>query len=133
MEKLENLKETVMFMLWQLEYYASKGLPQDSVNTRMFTLTWYPGTTIINYARVRNELTRVFGITFQPAAHSGDVQWEPVYDKKFLTYMLELDDATKVLHGDNNEPLNFGDMPTDQFLQAREYIDSGQTFKILDM
>src|SRR3989344_993216 len=133
-ETLSDLKETVQFMLWQMEYYTSKGLPKDSINTRMFTLTWYPGTTIINYERVRNELTRVFGITFQPAAsNTGGVQWEPVYDEKFLTYMLELDDATKVLHGENDEPLNFGDMPTDQFLQAREYIDSGQTLKILDM
>ena len=133
-ETLEDLKETALFMLWQQEYYASKGLPIDSVNTRMFTLTWYPGTTIINYERVRRELTRVFGITFQPAApNSGGVQWEPVYDERFLTYMLELDDATKVLHSETGEPLNFGDMPTDQFLQAREYIDSGQTLKILDM
>lgn len=51
----------------------------------------------------------------------------------FLKYMLELDDATKVLHGENDEPLNFGEMPTEQFLQAREYIDSGNTLKILDM
>lgn len=133
-EKLEDLKETVLFMLWQLKYYSSKGLPEDSVNTRMFTLTWYPGTTIINYERVRNELTRVFGLKFQPAApNSSGVEWEPVYDDNFLRYMLELDDATKVLHNESGEPLNFGDMPTDQFLQVREYIDSGQTFKILDM
>jgi len=133
-ETLADLKETVLFMLWQQEYYSSMGHPIDSVNTRMFTLTWYPGTTIINYERVRRELTRVFDITFQPAApNTSGVEWEPVYDDKFLVYMLELDDATKVLHGENDEPLNFGDMPTEQFLQAREYIDSGQTLKILDM
>lgn len=133
-ETLDDLKKTVKYMLWQIERYTSQDLPVDSVNTRMFTLTWYPGTTIINYERVRNELTRVFGITFQPAApNTSGVQWEPVYNDKFLKYMLELDDATKVLHGDNDEPLNFGDMPTDQFLRAREYIDSGQTLKILDM
>ena len=133
-ETLADLKETVQFMLWQIEYYGSKGLPTDSVNIRMFTLTWYPGTTIINYERVRKELTRVFGITFQLAgSNTSGVEWEPIYDDKFLKYMLELDDATKVLHGENDEPLNFGDMPTDQFLQAREYIDSGQTLKILDM
>ena len=133
-ETLPDLKETLLFMLWQQEYYSSMGHPIDSVNTRMFTLTWYPGTTIINYERVRRELTRVFGITFQPAEpNTSGVEWEPVYDDKFLAYMLELDDATKVLHGENDEPLNFGDMPTDQFLQAREYIDSGQTLKILNM
>ena len=133
-ETLEDLKETVLYMLWQLEYYTSKGLPEDSVNTRMFTLTWYPGTTIINYERVRKELTRVFGIKFHPAAPtSSGVEWEPIYDENFLKYMLELDDATKVLHNESGEPLNFGDMSTEQFLKAREYIDSGQTLKILDM
>ncbi len=133
-ETLIELKETILFMLWQQEYYSSMGHPTDSVNTRMFTLTWYPGTTIINYERVRRELTRVFDITFQPAgSNTSGVEWEPVYDDKFLKYMLELDDATKVLHGENDEPLNFGDMPTDQFLQAREYIDSDQTLKILNM
>src|SRR3989344_6133211 len=69
-ETLADLKETVLFMLWQQEYYSSKGLPIDYVNTRMFTLTWYPGTTIINYDRVRRELTRVLGITFQPATRN---------------------------------------------------------------
>jgi len=91
-ETLDDLKETVLFMLWQKEYYSSKGLPRDSVNTRIFTLTWYPGTTIINYERVRNELTRVFGITFQPAGlNTSGVMWEPIYDEKFLAYILELD------------------------------------------
>ena len=133
-ETLEDLKETVRFMLWQQEYYAQQNLPPDSVNTRMFTLTWYPGTTIINYPRVRQELSRVFDLTFQPATpNTSGVRWEPIYDEKFLTYMLELDDATKVLHGEGNGPLNFGDMSTDQFLQARDYIDSRQTLKILEM
>ena len=67
-----------------------------------------------------------------PKSSSG-VEYEPVFDEAFEKYMLELDDATKVLHGENEEPLNFGDMPNDQFLKAREYIDSGQTLKILDM
>ena len=133
-ETLEDLQETVRFMLWQREYYASMGLPESSVNTRMFTLTWYPGTTIINYQKVRDELNRVFGLSFvKSLAKPGGVGYEPVFDEAFEKYMLELDDATKVLHGSDNEPLNFGDMPTDTFLQAREYIDSGQTLKILEM
>ena len=83
---------------------------------------------------MRAELTRVFGLSFQPAApNTSGVKWEPVYDAKFLKYMLELDDATKVLHGENHEPLNFSDMPVDVFLQARAHIDSGQTERILDM
>jgi len=133
-EKLENLQETVLYMLWQTEYYVSRGLPADSVNTNMFTLTWYPGTTIISYEKVRRELSRVFGLTFVDThGCSGDVEYEPVFDAAFEKYMLELDDATKVLHGENQEPLNFSDMPADTFLKAREFIDSGQTLKILDM
>lgn len=133
-ETLENLKETVLFMLWQIEYYASQGLPSDSVNTRMFTLTWYPGTTIINYDKVRQELSRVFGLSFVKTSKTGsEVEYEPIFNGAFEKYMLELDDATKVLHGENEEPLNFGDMSNDTFLRAREFIDSGQTLKILDM
>lgn len=133
-ETLEDLKETVRFMQWQIEYYASQGLPESSVNTRMFTLTWYPGTTIINYQRVRDELSRVFGLSFvKSLAMTSGVEYEPVFDAAFEKYMLELDDATKVLYGPDDEPLNFGDMPTDTFLQARERIDSGQTLKILEM
>lgn len=134
-ETLDDLKETVLYMLWQMGYYSSKGLPEDSVNTRMFTLTWYPGTTIINYPEIRHELNRVFGLSFSPVAgsKSSGVQYEPVFDETFEKYMLELDDATKVLYGPNGEPLNFGDMPTDTFLKAREYINSGETLRILEM
>jgi len=46
---------------------------------------------------------------------------------------LELDDATKVMHGSNGAPLNFGEMPDDVFLQAREYVNTGQIERILDM
>ncbi len=132
-ETLVDVKETVLFMLWELEYYASQGLPPESVNTRMFTLTWYPGTTIINYEKVRRELSRVFGLSFIKNGKTSGVEYEPVFNEAFEKYMLELDDATKVLHGENEEPLNFSEMPNDVFLQARECIDSGQTLKILDM
>jgi hypothetical protein len=46
---------------------------------------------------------------------------------------LELDDATKVLNNKNGDPVNFGAMSMDQFLQAREYIDNRQIEKILEM
>ena len=134
-ETLADVQESVLFMLWQKEFYEKQGIKGDSVNSAMFTLTWYPGTTIINYERVRNELKRVFELSFMKVigAKSSGVEYEPVFDEAFEKYMLELDDATKVLYGSNNEPLNFGDMPTDVFLQARQYIDSGQTLKILEM
>lgn len=127
-ETLDDLKETVAFILWQKEFYAQYGRPPQSVNEGMFTLTWYPGTEIIHHPKVRTELSRVFGLNFDPVNH------EPICDDNFYRYCLELDDATKVLHDPKSgEPLNFGEMPTDQFLQAREYIDSGQTLKIMDM
>ena len=46
---------------------------------------------------------------------------------------MELDDATKILNGKDCEPVNFGDMSMDQFLQAREYVNNDEIEKILDM
>lgn len=125
-ETLEDLKETVRFIKWQEEFYAPYGTSPDAVNKKMFTMTWYPGTKMIRHERVRKELKRVFGLNF-------DENFEPVCDDKFYKYLVELDDATKVLHGENEEPLNFGDMSTNQFLEAREYVDSNHIEKILDM
>ena len=126
-ENLQRLQETVAFIKYQEELYAQNGIPPEAVNKCMFTLTWYPGTEMIHQPRVRSELTRVFGIQF-------DERHEPICDENFYKYMIELDDATKVLHNDEGEPLNFGDMPTDQFLEARSYADgTSNIFKILDM
>ena len=125
-ETLEDLKETVAFIMWQQEFYAQHGIPAEAVNRRMFTMTWYPGTKLIRHERVRAELKRIFGLSF-------DENHEPVCDANLHRYLLALDDATKVLHGENNEPLNFGAMPTDQFLQARSYIDNGKIENIVDM
>ena len=47
--------------------------------------------------------------------------------------MLELDDATKVMHNADGEPLYFGAMAKDQFLEARGYVDGGEIEKILEM
>lgn len=127
-ETLEDLKISVAFIKWQEEFYASCGKPLDSVNKRMFTATWYPGTEMLHHPKVTQMLHDVFGINFDPSTH------EPICDENFHQYVLELDDATKILHNTRTgEPLNFGDMPTDQFLQAREYIDTGQISKILEM
>ena len=54
-------------------------------------------------------------------------------DDAFHNYVLELDDATKVLNNRHGDPVNFGEMPMDTFLQAREYVDSNQIEKILDL
>lgn len=130
-EDLERLKYSVAFIKWQEELYAQHGISSASVNKKMFTLTWYPGTAIINYESVRQKLTQVFGITFKSSTDK-TASFEPVYDDAFYNYLIELDDATKVLK-QGEDTLNFSDMPEEQFLEAREYVDSGNIFKILDM
>lgn len=127
-ETLEDLKTSVAFIKWQEDFYTSRGKLPDSVNRRMFTATWYPGTKMLNHPKVTQMLHEVFGINFNPLTN------EPICDENFHRYVLELDDATKLLHNPKTgEPLNFSDMPIDTFLKAREYVDSDQTFKILDM
>jgi hypothetical protein len=131
-EGLEHLKTSVAFILWQQEF-LTKGngagtnayrIAKDSVNRKMFTATAYPGTTM--WKVVRPQLEKHFNI-------NSNVMGEPICDESFHNYVLELDDATKVLNGIHNEPVNFGDMSVDKFLQAREYIDSDKIEKILDM
>lgn len=128
METLEDLKISVAFIKWQEDFYASIGKPPESVNKRMFTATWYPGTTMQYQPKVERLLNEVFGITFDKITR------EPICDENFHQYVLELDDATKLLHDPKTgQPLNFGEIPMDIFLQAREYVDKGETFKILDL
>ncbi|MEK7201250.1 MAG: B12-binding domain-containing radical SAM protein [Patescibacteria group bacterium] len=133
-ETLQDVKESVLFMLWQMEFYAQFGASPESVNTRMFTMTWYPGVSLINNPKVRSELTRIFGLKFQelPVKIPGKDHWEPLVDDKYYRYLRELDDATKVLEQDG-EPLNFSDMDTDTFLRVRELIDSNRTLDILNL
>ena len=57
----------------------------------------------------------------------------PVCDDAFKDYVLELDDATKLLHGKDGEPLNFSAMSDAEFTQAREYADSEKIENILGM
>jgi hypothetical protein len=47
--------------------------------------------------------------------------------------VLELDDATKVLQCPGGEPLYYGEMDLERFLEARDHVNRGETFKILDM
>ena len=90
----------------------------------MFTATAYPGTELWNV--VRPNLKKHFNIEF-------DKYSEPICDDNFHNYVLELDDATKILNDKDGNPVNFGEMPLNQFLQAREFVDSDQIEKILDM
>ena len=90
----------------------------------MFTATAYPGTELWNV--VKPDLKKHFNIEF-------DQYGEPICDDNFHNYVLELDDATKVLNNKNGEPVNFGEMDLDTFLQVRNHIDNNQLEKILSM
>ncbi len=135
-ETLEDLKESVFFMLWQMEFYNQLGVQSQAVNTRMFTMTWYPGVTLINNDKVRSELSRVFKLSFRQAdptiSKKDNVFWEPIADENFYNYLRNLDDATKVLECEN-EPLNFSELDNDTFLKIRELIDSNKTLEILHL
>lgn len=127
-ETLEDLKMSVAFIKWQEEFYVSRGKPADSVNKKMFTATWYPGTAMGRPPKVQKILRKVFGINFNQSTG------EPVCDENLRRYILELDDATKLLHNPKTgEPLNYSEMPTKVFAKARNYIDAGEIYKILEM
>jgi len=112
-ETLEDLKTSVAFIKEQENFYTSCGKLPDSVNQRMFTATWYPGTEMLHHPKVTRMLHEVFGINFNPLTR------EPICDDNFHQYVLELDDATKLLHNPGTgEPLNFSDMTMEEFLQA---------------
>ena len=131
-ETLEHLKTSVAFILWQEDYMA-KGLTfgtpeyeiaKMSVNRRLFTATAYPGTGM--WKIVTPILKKHFEIEF-------DRYGDPICDDNFHRYVLELDDATKVLNNKNGDPVNFGALQTDTFLKARKYADNGQIEKILEL
>lgn len=131
-EELKHLKTSVAFIKWQQEFLSGhfeEGTPEhfnavQSVNASMFTATAYPGTKM--WTMVKPKLTENFGITYDNTGH-------PVCDTAFHNYVLELDDATKVLSNKDGDPVNLGSMPMADFLQAREHIDNNEIEKILDM
>jgi radical SAM superfamily enzyme YgiQ (UPF0313 family) len=127
-ETIEDLKTSVAFMLWQERFYSQFGKSSDSVNKRMFVATWYPGTEMSRNPKVMLMLNSVFGIKFDPRTK------EPICDESFERYILELDDATKMMQNPvTGQPLNYSDMPTDIFTRAKDLIDSGKTLDILEI
>lgn len=88
---------------------------------------------MIRHPKVRQRLSEVFGLTFVKV-HPTREEYEPIFDENFERYCLELDDAVKILHDPKTgRPLHFSDMTDEQFIQASEYVDSDQLFRILDM
>jgi len=131
-ETLEDLQTSVAFITWQQNFWTKGYTPGTSeydimrsgVNRKMFTATAYPGTEMWNV--VKPQLQEHFDISFNAFG-------QPECDDNFHHYVLELDDATKILNDKKGNPVNFGELPLDTFLQAREYIDNDQIEKILDI
>ena len=97
-----------------------------SVNRSMFVATAYPGTEMFEDGVVQRKLTESFGIHFDRAG-------KPIPDGNLHRYVLELGDATKLLHDPRGRPLNFSAMPDDRFLEAREHVAHDQLHRILEM
>jgi len=126
-ETLDELKMSVAFIKWQNEFYKSVGKTEDSLNCRMFCATAYPGTAMCHDPKVKQALTEVFKLNF-------DEKGNTICDENLHKYILELDDATKLLtNPETGQPLNYSDMPDDVFIKCRELVDSGRTFEILNL
>ena len=133
-ETIQDLKTSVAFILWQKELYLDGLTPGTqeyemalkSVNQKMFTATAYPGTALFKEPVVKEALSKNFKILF-------DKNGNPEFDDAFMHYVMQLDDATKVLKNQKDESLNFSDIPMEQFLEARSFVDNDQLEKIMDM
>ena len=131
-EELKHLKTSVAFIIWQQQFWTNGHEPgspdyerlKNGVNRKMFTATAYPGTEM--WKVVRKDLKKHFGISY-------DNLGDPICDDNFHRYVLELDDATKILNDKDGNPVNFGAMSMEDFLQARKHIDNDEIEKILEM
>lgn len=132
-EKLDDLKTSVAFILWQIEK-AVEGLAPwneeyaaayDSVNQKMFVATAYPGTAMFRRAKVQKVLAERFGLRFAGK--------NVVPDDNFRRYVEALEDASKVITGPDGRIVNYSDMDDDQFTQARSLIEAGQLFRVLNL
>ena len=133
-ETLDDLKTSVAFIAWQQDIIDQGKVINNNgytdskiaINRNMFTATAYPGTAMFKDEYVRKQLTENFGIKYD---HFGD----PVCDENFHHYVLELDDATKILKNKNGEYLNFSAMSDKEFLHARNLINDDEVEKILEI
>ncbi len=124
-ETLADLQTSLAFIKWQIED-ATEGLTpgtsewQDAasaINTSVFTATAYPGTEMFEHPRVQELLGQVFGLTFNPLTR------QPVQDEHFRAYVLELNDATKMITNKDGSPLNYSAMTDDLFVEVRAMLD----------
>ncbi len=134
-ETLDDLKTSVAFIKWQEDLYTEGKeinsreyeIAKSSVNKNMFMATAYPGTEMFKDSYVREKLNKHFGINFDK--NTGD----PIPDDNLHKYVLELSDATKMLYDKDGVVLNYSNIPDDIFIRAKEYIEKGEIYKILDI
>ena len=119
-EELKDLQDSIAFILWQRELVEN----EDAVNAKMFCAQAYPGTDLFKHPKVRARLSEGFGLNFDSAG-------EPICDAALEEYVLELDDATKVLDDKNGKPVYYGDMPLPLFEKIRSLIDDGDLEAIM--
>lgn len=111
-EGLEELKDSIAFIQWQRTLVQN----DNAVNKCMFTATAYPGTDLFKHPKVKRRLEEGFGVEFE-------VNGNPKCNDMLKSYVLELDDATKILDDKNGKPVYFGEMPLDQFLKVKNLIN----------
>lgn len=134
-ETLDDLKTSVAFIKWQEDLYTEGKemdsleyeIAKNSVNKNMFIATAYPGTEMFLDPYVRKKLNKHFGINFDKNTQ------DPIPDDNLHNYVLELGDATKLLHDKDGVVLNYSKIPDDIFIRAKEYIGKGEIYKILDI
>lgn len=121
-EKLKDLQDSITFILWQRELIQNK----DAVSAKLFCAQAYPGTELFKHPKVKAILAEGFGISFDSAG-------EPICDDALEAYVLELDDAKKVLTDKFGKPVYYGDMTMVQFEKCRTLIDEGRISEILNL
>jgi radical SAM superfamily enzyme YgiQ (UPF0313 family) len=134
-ETLDDLKTSVAFIKWQEDFYTEGKeinsleyeIAKNSVNKNMFIATAYPGTEMFKDAYVREKLNKHFGINFDKNTQ------DPIADDNLHNYVLELNDATKLLYDKDGAILNYSKIPDDLFFQAKKYIEDGEIYNILDI
>jgi len=133
-EKLDDLKTSVGFILWQVEK-ATESLASgtreyqgasEAVNQNMFMATAYPGTAMFRTKPVRERLSRQFGLKFS-------TKGRVIADSALRLYVESLGDAANVISDKNGNPINFSDISDDKLLIARSLISQGKIGKILNL
>lgn len=133
-ETLQELQTSVAFIAWQQDIITNNLIknnngytdPKVAINRNMFTATAYPGTAMFKDESVKKELSKNFKISF-------NFLGAPKCDENFHKYVLELDDATKVLKNSKGDFLNYSNMSNNEYMISRKYIDSDNIEKILEM